>query len=125
MCIDKTNISFNAISAVENNSLSDQHCCEEHLPSPENNKETNPSDCGCDIATVTYLKLVNHPGSETKLEYPVGKTLCIAYVPASIILLLENAAAEVKTLPPYSPPEKPYGRILISFLNQRKIALTA
>lgn len=125
VCADLTDISVYDISDTHSESLSDHNCCEESLPVNGNNHANEHSACGCDIPTVTYFKLTNHPGSETKLEYPFGKTLCIAYFPETIIFSVENVPAEVVEYPNYSPPEKPYGRILISFLNQRKIALTA
>jgi len=125
LCSENTIISLYDISDSESEILSDQNCCEETFPKDENNKGIEYSSCGCSIPIVTYLKLNNHPGSETKLEYPVGKILFIVYSSVEILLNLENLSSDVEKYPIYSPPEKPYGRILISLLNQRKIALTA
>jgi len=125
LCSDNTIISFYDISDSEGEIHSGENCCEETHPKDEKKKGSEYSSCGCATPTVTYLKLSNHPGSETKLEYPVGKILFIVYSSAEILLNIENLSSDIEQYPIYSPPEKPYGRILISLLNQRKIALTA
>jgi len=125
LCSDNTIISFYDISDSEAEILSGENFCEETHPNDEKKNVSDYSSCGCATPTVTYLKLSNHPGSETKLEYPVGKILFIVYSSAEILLNIENLSSDIQKYPIYSPPEKPYGRILISLLNQRKIALTA
>lgn len=125
LCTESTTISIYDISDSESEILSHQNCCETTLPASENINDNEHRSCGCDIPIITYLKLANHPGSETKLEYPVGKSIFIVYSPYDLNVKLENISTEVEIYPHYSAPEKPYGRMLISFLNQRKIALTA
>lgn len=125
VCADLTNVSIYDLSDAQDEIFADQHCCEETLPAGDNEKHNELNDCGCDIPVVTYFKLTHHAGSDTKLEYPTGKTICLVYTSDAIILDLENVSTEKEIVPYYPPPKKPYGRILISFINQRKIALTA
>lgn len=125
LCSDSTKLSLYDISDAKDNILADQNCCEKDLPSEDNSRENHSADCGCDSPTVTYIKLNSHHGSDTNLEYPSGKIIGLVEKAEVIILTLEHPSVTEETYPYYLPPEKPYGRILISFLNQRKIALSA
>jgi hypothetical protein len=125
LCSDSSNISFYDISDSNSEIITHSICCGETLPISKNNDDNEHAACGCDIPVITYLKLNNHPGSDTKLEYPAGKAYVTGYLPNEIIVNLENVTSEAEIYPYYSPPEKPFGRILISFLHQRKIALIA
>ena len=120
LCSDITNISINKISDTEDEIHAHQNCC-----TSENIKDHEHPLCGCDIPEIAFLNLTHQPGSNIKLEYPVWKTFSIVNIFHEISHPIKNDSAEIEIIPAYPPPEKPSGRILISLLNQRKIALTA
>lgn len=126
LCSDSTRISLYAASESCDTENSDHGCCEEeknHQESPVNQKHPF---CGCDEPIVTYLKLTNHLDKGSNFEYPIGKQLSLVQCSESKLLQIINSTSLPIVYPEYSPPENPlYGRFLISFLHQRKIALTA
>lgn len=126
LCSDSTSISLYAASESCTERISDHDSCEENSNCADSSTASGHDDCGCDAPVVTYLKLTNHLGDGSNLEYPLEKHLSL--IPCSEIEFLRiNVLPSLPIVyPDYSPPENPlYGRYLISFLNQRKIALTA
>lgn len=83
-------------------------------------------DCGCNTPTVNYLKLTDHFGEASGLKYPMPKLLLVIHpVEAETFKLVVPESGPI-FLPDYSPPENTFfGRYLVNFLNQRKIALFA
>lgn len=126
LCSDSTRISLyvDPDSCVE--TVYGQDCCEQGSQCDDNQSDHEHPFCGCDKPIVTYLKLSNHLGDGSALEYPTGKLICLDFIPQ------EEPLQKIVFLSPsikysdYSPPENTrYGRYLIALLSQRKIALAA
>lgn len=83
-------------------------------------------DCGCNTPTVNYLKLTDHFGEASGLKYPMPKLLLVIHPVETETFKLFVPESGPIFLPDYSPPENNFfGRYLVNFLNQRKIALFA
>jgi len=126
LCSDSTSISFYSNSESCHESISDHSCCEEDIPLE--NPGTGPidHDCGCDEPMVTYLKLTHHLGDGSYLQYPGANKISLIHCSTSLLIEVINTSSKTDLYPDYLPPENSlYGRSLITFLNQRKIALTA
>ena len=124
VCSDSKSISLNSPSEPCYESIADHNCCGEedqhlNLYSPEENH-----NCGCEEPVVTYLKLTNHLGDSSHLQHQNGKSLSLMIKAETALLKMMDLSSETVTFPDYLPPENTfYGRYLITFLNQRKIAL--
>ena len=126
LCSDSTRISIYADSDSCMETVTGQDCCEHESPMNDNQADHKHPFCGCDEPIVTYLKLANHLGDGSALEYPTGKLMCLDHFPQEKLLQKIIFLPEPIKYSDYSPPENPrYGRDLITFLSQRKIALAA
>ena len=126
LCSDSTSISFYSASGSCNESVSDHSCCEDEIYHNSIYTGHKVHDCGCDKPIVTYLKLTNHLDDNSELQYTAGKTLSLSQCMVTTLHKVINTAPDPIKYPDYSPPENSlYGRSLIAFLNQRKIALIA
>ena len=127
VCSGSNSVSLFVASETCNEIIPDHDCCREVQKNTCENCQIAHlhHSCGCNEPIVTYLKLTNHLGEGSALEYPIVQKLCVVYSPetASFRVII---SPESSVYPDYSPPENLlYGRFLITFLNQRKIALTA
>lgn len=126
LCSDSKSISLNSASEPCYESISDHSCCTGEDQHKEEYPPENSHDCGCEEPVVTYLKLTNHLGDSSHLQYPNAKNLGLVNRVETALLKLMDSSSETAAYPDYLPPENTlYGRYLITFLNQRKIALLA
>lgn len=124
-CSDSTRISLYADPEPCLEIVSGQDCCE-HVSPCDAPQTDHQHPYSCDKTSVTYLKLINHQGDGSTLEYPSGKLIYLDPLPNEKLLQKIDLLPEPIKYSDYSPPENPrYGRFLIAFLNQRKIALAA
>ena len=125
VCSDSTSISLYTTSESCNEIISDHTCCDGENTCTEYFVGNETHSCGCNEPIVTYLKLTNHFGEDSVLEYPIVQKLCVVYSPETVSFRV-IISPESSVYPDYLPPENPlFGRFLITFLSQRKIALTA
>jgi len=124
LCSNSTNVSLFVESDTCHDVVSNHSCC-------SNEKEDASSEpaehfkhsCGCDSPIVTYLKLTDHFSEDSKFEYTFVKQLCFdqSYEELSFIPIV--LSEKTPTYQNYSSPENHFfGRFLINFINQRKIA---
>ena len=126
LCSDSTRISLYAASESCNEIISDDGYCDEENKCQDIPTGHKDHSCGCDEPIVTYLKLTNHPDEGSNLEYSIGQQLTLVHFREALTLQLSVFSTGSTIYPDYYPPEDPlFGRFLIAFLNQRKIALTA
>jgi hypothetical protein len=126
LCSDSTRISLYADSESCMEAVAGQDCCEQDSQCSDNQTDHEHPFCGCEEPIVTYLKLSNHLGDGSALEYPTGKLICLDHLPKEKLLQKIVFLPEPIKYSEYSPPENErYGRVLITFLSQRKIALAA
>lgn len=126
LCSDTSRISLYTAADSCTETMPEQNCCGENdaCGSIYLNKESH--SCGCEDPQATFLKLTIHVGGDSHPEYPFVKQLLLANVPETASGLDVVSSDKPATFPYYSPPENQYyGRYLINFLNQRKIALFA
>jgi hypothetical protein len=127
-CACSGDMSISLYPEVEtyNEFIPDHDCCGHEITDENFNIGHALHSCGCGEPLFTYLKLTNHPGEDSELEYSRSEQLNLAYFPEVSSLQLIAFLPESSVYPEYSPPANPlYGRFLITFLNQRKIALLA
>lgn len=126
LCSDSTRISLYADPESCLETSPGQDCCEHGSQCDDNQADHKHPFCGCEKPIVTYLKLTNPLNDGSALEYPIGKLICLDQFPHEKFLQKVILLPEPIKYSDYSPPENPrYGRYLISFLSQRKIALAA
>lgn len=126
LCSDSKIISLNSTSDPCDESISDHNCCGEEDQHKDVCQPEKSHDCGCEEPVVTYLKLTNHLGESSHLQYPNAKNLGLVNKVETTLLKLIDLSSETAAFPDYLPPENAlFGRYLITFLNQRKIALLA
>lgn len=126
LCSDTSRISLYAAADSCTEIFPDQNCCGENDACGRIYLSEESHSCGCEDPQATYLKLAIHVGEDSHLEYPFVKQFLLANVPEIESGLDVVSSEEPVTHPYYSPPENQYfGRYLINFLNQRKIALPA
>lgn len=126
LCSDSMNISLYTESESCFDAIPGHICCEDTNSCNDCDLNYEHHSCCCGEPIITYLKLTNHLNEDSNLEYPMGKQLYLSHFPKTTSFQLIVASSEVLVYPEYSPPESLlYGRFLITFLNQRKIALTA
>lgn len=124
LCSGSIRISLYTEAESCNDAVSDHTCCGEENLSESSNDSSEHHSCGCEAPVVTYLKLTNHFGEDSELEYPLAKQLILMYFPEVESLQTVAFSPEPTVYPENSPPENPlFGRNLINFLHQRKIAL--
>lgn len=125
-CSDSTSISLYAEPEVcVDDVAADASCCS-HPESSKKNDDSPCNSCGCDTLTATYLKLTDHSGADSGLEYPFAKQLFLVYFSEAIPSRIIDTSNSPEVFPDYSPPQNyPSGRFLINFISQRKIALLA
>jgi hypothetical protein len=124
LCSDSTRISLYTETKSCNDAIPEHTCCEEVNSCESCNAGHDHHTCGCDSPVVTYLKLTDHFGEDSELEYPLAKQLTLMYFSEVKSLKTIAFSSEPTIYPDNSPPENPlYGRNLINFLHQRKIAL--
>ena len=126
LCSNSKSISLNSASEPCYESISDHTCCGEEDQHTDGYPSEKSHDCGCEEPVVTYLKLTSHLVDGSLGQYPNGKNLSLMNKVETALLKTLEASSKTVTYPEYLPPENTlYGRYLITFLNQRKIALLA
>lgn len=125
-CLGRTNVSL-FIAADPCGEVDSEHdCCVVESKCEHCQPEKIHNSCGCDSPVVSYLKLAEHFGEDSDYEYSLPKMLNLLNI--SVIETVEELLPEKSPVhfTYYSPPEnKKAGRVLINFLNQRKIAFFA
>lgn len=126
-CSGSNSVSLFVASETCNEIIPDHDCCSEEQITHENCQIDHlHHDCGCTEPIITYLKLTNHFGEDSNLEYPIAKQFSLVHFAQAELIQIIDTSANPQVFPNYSPPENLlYGRFLITFLNQRKIALFA
>lgn len=127
VCTGNNSVSLFAASESCNDIISDHNCCGDEKTTCENcQKDHQPHSCGCDEPIVTFLKLTDHFNEGSDLEYPFSKQLTLICFFDTESIQVVDTSISIEVFPYYSPPQKVlFGRFLINFLNQRKIALFA
>ncbi|HET6559361.1 MAG TPA: hypothetical protein VFG54_18700 [Prolixibacteraceae bacterium] len=126
LCSDSKSISLNSNSDPCYESISDHSCCGEENQHTDGVPPEKSHDCGCEEPVVTYLKLTSHLVDGNHGQYPNGKNLNLVSGVETALLKMVDTSSETVAYPDYLPPDNTlYGRYLITFLNQRKIALLA
>ncbi|MBC8004945.1 MAG: hypothetical protein H7X84_05690 [Verrucomicrobia bacterium] len=126
LCSDSKSITLNSASEPCYESIFDHNCCGEEDQLKDVYQPENSHDCGCEEPQVTYLKLTSHLGDSSTLQQSNGKYLNFVSRIETALLKRMDSSTETVAYPDYLTPEDPlYGRFLITFLNQRKIALLA
>lgn len=124
VCSDSTRISLYTEAESCNEALREHTCCADVVTCESCDPSHEHHTCGCDSPIVTYLKLTDHFGEDSELQYPLAKQLVLICFPEVESLQTVAFSPEPTVYPENSPPENPlYGRNLINFLHQRKIAL--
>lgn len=125
-CLGRTNVSLFVAADTCDEVNAEHDCCSVESKCEHCQSENIHHSCGCDSPVVSYLKLAEHLGEDSNFEYPLAKMLSLLNI--SIIETVEELLPEKSPahFTYYSPPEnKKAGRILINFLNQRKVAFFA
>jgi len=125
-CLGQTNISLFVAADTCDEVKAEHDCCSVESKCEHCQSENKLHSCGCDSPVVSYLKLAKHLGEDSNFEYLHAKMFSLLNI--SIIETFEELLPEKSLVHRtyYSPPEnKKAGRILINFLNQRKIAFFA
>lgn len=126
LCSDSKSISLNSPSETCYESMSDHSCCGDENEHKDVYPPEKSHDCGCEEPVVTYLKLTSHISDGANGQYSNGKNLSLISREEADLLMRIDSSSETVTHTDYLPPENSlYGRYLITFLNQRKIALLA
>ena len=82
VCSDSTSISLYTTSESCNEIIPDHSCCESENTCNEYFVSHNKHhSCGCNEPIVTYLKLTNHVGEGSYLEYPKSQQLYLVHFP--------------------------------------------
>lgn len=124
LCSDSKSISLNSASEPCYESISGHSCCGDENQHINVNSAQKNHDCGCEKPVVTYLKLTSHLVDGSYGPYSNGKSLSLVCKVETALLKMMETSSETIAYPEYLPPENTlYGRNLITFLNQRKIAL--
>jgi len=124
LCSNSTNVSLFVESDTCNDAVSSHSCCSNE----EESSVSEPIDqfqhsCGCDSPIVTYLKLTDHFGEDSSFEYTFVKQLCFDQSFDLLTLSHIVLSKEIRSYQNYSSPGNHlYGRDLLNFINQRKIA---
>lgn len=123
-CSGSTSISLFADSESNCDVTSEDSCCSDKKSCEAGEPGSEYKFCECDSPLVTYLKLTDHFGEDSNLEYPFAKQLFLVHFseaePIRDFILSETP----KIYSFYTPPQHTlYGRFLLNYINQRKIAL--
>ena len=125
-CSDSTNISLFANSESNCDETSEDSCCSDKKYCETGEPDSDYSLCECDSPTVTYLKLTDHFAEDSDLEYPFARQLILIHFFASEPILDFKLSEEPKIYSLYSAPQHSlYGRFLLNFIKQHKIALVS
>lgn len=123
-CSGSTSISLFAGSESNCDVTSEDSCCSDKKSCETGEPGLEYNFCECDSPLVTYLKLTDHFGEDSDLEYPFAKQLFLIHFSASEPILDNRLSEEPKVYSLYSPPQHAlYGRFLLNYINQRKIDL--
>lgn len=125
-CLGRTSVSLFVASDSCNEVNPEHDCCSLDSKCEHCQSDKIHHSCGCDSPVVSYLKLSDHFGEDSDFEYPLAKIISllnISVIETVVELLPEKSPVHFTS---YSPPENQRaGRLLINFLNQRKIAFFA
>lgn len=124
-CSNSTNVSLFVESKNCHEVVSSHSCCsDEGKVFDKEPVNRIRHSCGCDSPIVTLLKLTDHFAEDSKLEYTFVTTLSIDQSFELLAFIPEVLSAKPDAYPYYSPPENSFfGRNLLNFISQRKIAL--
>lgn len=125
-CVGGVSVSLFVESETCDEILPDHHCAADENACAQCDVGHVHGSCGCDSPRVNYLKLTDHFGVNSNLVPPLSEPYFLIGSCEPGILNLQPFQAKSPVFLDYSPPENPFfGRNLINFINQRKIALTA
>lgn len=126
-CSDSTRISMYTEPGVcIDDVVAGESCCSQAELGDKKNDIQTCKSCNCDAPTITYLKLTDHSGVDSGLEYPFAQQLFLVNFPEAVLRQIIDTSNSPEVFPDYSPPQNyPHGRFLLNFINQRKIDLLA
>ena len=126
-CSDSTSISmYTEPEVCIDNVVAVGSCCSQTESGDNTDDIQTCKSCNCDTPTITYLKLTDHSGADSGLEYPFAQQLFLVNFPEAVLCQIIDTSNSPKVFPDYSPPQNyPHGRFLLNFINQRKIDLLA
>jgi len=125
-CVGHESISLFQESETCNELIPDHNCSatHEHCDQCSTGDTHHSCDCGCGSPTISFLKLTDHFGEDSDIQFTLSAQQNL-FLSAEIQIINQTPRIELPVVyNDYSPPcHQLSGRDLINYLNQRKIAL--